>query len=295
MAFIGEIFALIAAFGWVGSSVMFERASKKLSGLSVNIIRLVIAMLLLMIITTFTRGMALPFDATSKMAFYLGISGMMGLFIGDFFLYQAYTLIGARITLVLMTLAPIVVSILGFLFLGETLTFQQIIGILITCTGVTLVILKNSGDNKKLSINFSKKGLIFAILAVTGEAIGIIFTKIGSANYDSFATTQVRSIPALLAFIFFISLKGEWKSVAKAATDRLGVLYITLGTIIATVGMCSLIEGMRHTKMGVVTTIASTSPILIIPISIIFFKEKITKREMIGAGVSVVGVALFFL
>lgn len=295
MNFIGEAFALVAAFGWVGSSVMFERASKKVSGLSVNIIRLVIAMLMLMTITTFTRGMALPYDATSKLAFYLGISGMMGLFIGDFFLYQAYTLIGARITLVLMTLAPIIVSILGFLFLGESLNVQQILGILITCAGVTLVILKKSGEKRGIAVNFSKKGIVFAALAVCGEAVGIIFTKIGSANYDSFATTQVRSIPALLAFVVYISFRKEWKNVGKAALDKLGVFYIAMGTVIATVGMCALIEGMRYTKMGVVTTIASTSPILIIPISIIFFKEKVTRREAIGAIVSVVGVALFFL
>lgn len=294
MNYIGEIFAVVAAFGWVGSSVMFEKASKKVSGLSVNIIRLVIAMGILVGITTITRGLPLPTDATKDRILYLTISGMMGLFIGDFFLYQAYTLIGARVTLVLMSLAPILVSLFGFLFLGESLAPKQLMGIIITCTGVMMVVVKPA-TGKKLEINFSKKGLIFAILAVFGEAVGIIFTKIGSANYDSFATTQVRSIPAILAFIAYITYKKEWKSVKKASQDRMGVFYITLGTIAATLGVCALVESMRYAKVGVATTIASTSPILIIPISILWFKEKITRREIIGAGISVLGVSMLFI
>lgn len=294
MNYIGELFAVVAAFGWVGSSVMFEKASKKVSGLSVNIIRLIIAMGILMGITTITRGLPLPIDAKGDMLIYLFISGMMGLFIGDFFLYQAYTLIGARITLVLMSLAPILVSLFGFLFLGEKLASKQLLGIIITCIGVMMVVVKPA-TGKKIEINLSKKGLIFAILAVLGEAIGIIFTKMGSVNYDAFATTQVRSIPAILAFIAYITYKKEWKSVKKASQDKMGLIYITLGTIAATLGVCALVEAMRYTKVGVVTTIASTSPILIIPISIFYFKEKITRREIIGAGISVLGVSMLFI
>ncbi|MGL4254040.1 MAG: DMT family transporter [Fusobacteriaceae bacterium] len=294
MNYIGELFAMVAAFGWVGSSVMFEKASKKVNGMSVNIIRLIIAMVILMGITTVTRGLPLPIDATKNMVFYLSISGMMGLFIGDFFLYRAYNLIGARVTLVLMSLSPILVSLFGFIFLGEKLAIKQLMGIIITCAGVMMVVIKPAVGNR-VEINFSKKGLLFAILAVLGESVGIIFTKMGSVNYDAFATTQLRSIPAILAFIACITYKKEWKNVKKASQDREGVIYITLGTIAATLGVCGLVESMKYAKVGVATTIASTSPILIIPISILYFKEKITRREVIGAGISVLGVSMLFI
>ncbi|MGL4980548.1 MAG: EamA family transporter, partial [Fusobacteriaceae bacterium] len=165
MNYIGEFFAVGAALGWVGSSVMFEKAAKKVNGMSVNIIRLLIAIVILIGITTFTRGLPLPTDATKKMIFYLSISGMMGLFVGDFFLYKAYNLIGARITLVLMSLSPIIVSLFGFIFLKEKLELKQLMGIVITCIGVIMVVVKPSADNK-IEMNFSKKGIIFAMLAV---------------------------------------------------------------------------------------------------------------------------------
>ncbi|MGL4403371.1 MAG: DMT family transporter [Fusobacteriaceae bacterium] len=294
MNYIGEMFAVGAAFGWLGSSVMFEKASKKVSGMSVNIIRLLIAMVILMGITTVTRGLPLPTDATKNMLFYLSVSGMMGLFVGDFFLYQAYNLIGARITLVLMSLSPIIVSLFGFVFLGEKLVVKQLIGIAITCTGVMMVVVKPA-VGRKIEINFSKKGILFAVLAVLGESVGIIFTKMGSVNYDAFATTQLRSIPAILAFIACITYKKEWKNVRQASRDKMGVMYITLGTLAATLGVCALVESMKYAKVGVATTIASTSPILIIPISIFYFKEKITRREIIGAGISVLGVSMLFV
>lgn len=294
MKFTGEFLAVMAAFGWVGSSIMFEKASKKVSGLSVNFIRLIIALFILSIITLFTRGLPLPTDAGRDMIIFLSLSGMMGLFIGDFFLFQAYTLIGARTTLVLMSLAPILVSLFGFVFLRETLALQQLLGILITCTGVMLVVVKPDSNNK-ITLNFSRKGLIFAALAVLGEAVGIIFTKLGSVNYDSFATTQVRSIPALLAFALYISYKKDWKNIKKASLDKRGILYIFLGTVAATIGVSSIVEAMKYTKVGIVTTIASTSPILIIPISIFYFKEKISKRDILGAVISVIGVTCLFI
>ena len=252
----GESLALAAAFGWVGSSVFLERASKETGTLAVNLIRLVIAML----------------------------------FLGDFFLYKSYIKIGPRITLLVMTFSPIAVSILSFFILGEKIEGFKVLGMLLTIIGIAIVILKKKNDKE-----FSKVGFIYALLAMLGESLGIVFTRLGSIDYDSFATIQVRTIPAILAFIVYISLKKEWSNIKEGILNKKGMIYIVLGTIVATLGVTALVEAMKYANVGIVSTLAATSPILIIPISIIFFKEKVSILEGIGALISFVGITIFFI
>lgn len=286
----GESLALAAAFGWVGSSVFLERASKETGTLAVNLIRLVIAMLFLGVITYVKRGLVLPLDVTKESFKFLSISGLFGLFLGDFFLYKSYIKIGPRITLLVMTFSPIAVSILSFFILGEKIEEFKVLGMLLTIIGIAIVILKKKNDKE-----FSKVGFIYALLAMLGESLGIVFTRLGSIDYDSFATIQVRTIPAILAFIVYISLKKEWSNIKEGILNKKGMIYIVLGTIVATLGVTALVEAMKYANVGIVSTLAATSPILIIPISIIFFKEKVSILEGIGALISFVGITIFFI
>lgn len=286
----GESLALAAAFGWVGSSVFLERASKETGTLAVNLIRLIIALLFLGVIMYVKRGLVLPLDVTKESLKFLSISGLFGLFLGDFFLYKSYIKIGPRITLLVMTFSPVAVSILSFFILGEKIEGFKVLGMLLTIIGIAIVILKKKNDKE-----FSKVGFICALLAMLGESLGIIFTRLGSIEYDFFATIQVRTIPAILAFIVYISLKKEWSNIKEGIVNKKGMIYIVLGTIVATLGVKALVEAMKYANVGIVSTLAATSPILIIPISIIFFKEKVSILEGVGALISFVGITIFFI
>ncbi|MGL5052472.1 MAG: DMT family transporter [Cetobacterium sp.] len=287
---LGESLSLVAALGWVGSSIFLEKASKEVGTLAVNLIRLLLAMVFLGIITNMSRGMVLPFDANKESLKFLSISGLFGMFLGDFFLFKAYVKIGSRITLLVMTFSPIAVSILSFFLLGEKIELVKILGMLLTILGIVIVILKKKSDK-----TFSKIGLLYSILAMLGESLGIVFTRIGSVNYDSFATTQVRTIPAILAFILYISFKGEWRNIKVGMSSKKGMLYIALGTVITTIGVTSIVEAMKYSPVGIVSTLAATSPILIIPISIVFLKEKVSNFESLGALISFFGILTFFI
>ncbi|WP_047381624.1 MULTISPECIES: DMT family transporter [unclassified Cetobacterium] len=286
----GESLALLAAFGWVGSSIFLEKASKEAGSLAVNLIRLVLAMVFLGMITQMNRGMLLPLDVSKESLKYLSVSGLFGLFLGDFFLFKAYLKIGPRITLLVMTFSPIAVSILSFFILEEKIELFKVIGMLLTISGIAIVILKKKSDQ-----TFSKVGFMYAVLAMLGESFGIVFTRMGSIDYDSFATIQVRTIPAILAFILYITYRKEWMDIKDGIVNKKAMLYIVLGTIVATMGVTSLVEAMKHAHVGIVSTLAATSPILIIPISIVCFKEKISPSEVVGAIISFVGITTFFI
>lgn len=293
MEYLGEFFAIITALGWALSSLFFESASKRADSISVNVIRLFLGITLLGVFTFFERGVFFPIDSTSFNWKFLGISGVIGLFLGDMFLYEAYVLIGARICMLFMTMTPLVVGIFGYIFLKESLSIIQIVAMLITCSGVLLVVIKPKEDSNEKKL--SPKGIVYISIATIFEAIGIVFTKIGSSGYNPSSSTQIRMICALGVFIVFLSVKKLWKKIFLVLRDRKSILLITGGTITATAGITFLVMALNLGNAGVISTISSTSPILIIPISFIFFKEKIKLKEIIGAFVSVGGIALFFL
>lgn len=293
MKYLGEIFALITALGWATSSLFFEKASKRADSFSVNVIRLFIGILFLGVFSFGERGVFLPVDSTLHNWKYLGISGVIGLFLGDIFLYEAYVLIGARLCMLFMTMTPLIVGVFGYLFLNETLNLLQIIAMLITCSGVLLVVIKPKNNNETTTL--SSKGILYISMATIFEAIGIVFTKLGSAGYNPSSSTQIRMICALVVFLIFMSIRGYWKKVIGVARSWQNLVLIAGGTITATAGITFLVAALNLGHVGIISTISSTSPILIIPLSYLVFKEKIKMKEILGACISVLGIALFFL
>ena len=85
---IGEIAALSTAFCWAIMGLFFESAGKRVGSLAVNFIRLVFGFLFISVFTYFFRGQLFPLDATLHNWTWLGVSGIIGFFLGDLFLFQ---------------------------------------------------------------------------------------------------------------------------------------------------------------------------------------------------------------
>ena len=128
----GEIAALSTAICWTIMGVFFESAGKRVGSLSVNFIRLVFGFSFLSIFTYFSRGYLLPVDATVQNWTWLSISGLIGFFLGDLFLFQAYIEIGTRISMLILATSPPMTALLGYIFMDERISPLGLLGMLIT-------------------------------------------------------------------------------------------------------------------------------------------------------------------
>lgn len=295
MKFYGELLALFTAFCWTSSSLIFENVARKTHPQIVNFLRVCIGTFMLGVVCLFTkRHLFFPVDVPLNDLTLLLLSGFIGMFLGDFFLFKAYVQVGARITMLIMTLSPIVVALIDFIFLGVELSFFQMGAILITCLGVIIVILKPNNSKNKLSCNFSPKGLLYAFLATIGQSLGIILTKLGSSSYDSLATTQIRLIAAIIGFGTLIIIQKRGQELILVLKNCNNMFFIYCGTFASIFGIAALVESFKYSNASIASTISSISPILIIPVSIILFKEKIKKYEIVGAFISIIGISIFF-
>lgn len=293
---IGELAALGTAFCWTFSSIFFELSGKRVGSLSVNYIRLITAFILISILTFFTRGTFLPIDASSNNWIFLSISGFIGFFIGDLFLFQSYLEVGSRISMLIMAGSPPITALLGFLVFREELSLISLVGMAITLIGIAVVILGRDSKEEKLKVNYSIKGIVYALLGSLGQAVGLIFSKIGMEGYNIFASTQIRIITGFISFTIFIFYLKKWDDVKAAFKDRKAMTGITLGSIAGPfLGVSLSLLSLQYTSAGISSTITAIVPVTIIPISIWVFKEKIKPKEIFGAIVTVIGVGVLFL
>lgn len=79
------------------TSSFFTLAGRQVEAVIVNRVRLLLAAILLMLIHFMLLGSFLPLSATPERWFWLGLSGIVGLVLGDSFLFQAFIWIGPRL------------------------------------------------------------------------------------------------------------------------------------------------------------------------------------------------------
>jgi drug/metabolite transporter (DMT)-like permease len=293
---IGEFAALFTAFCWTVTALAFESASNKVGSIAVNIIRLCFALVFLSVFTFFSRGFILPTDASSHAWFWLSISGIIGFVLGDLFLFESFIIVGSRISMLMMTLVPPMTALFSWIMLKETLNSASIIGMILTLSGIALVILNKKDGEKYFSFNHPVKGILFAFLGAVGQSVGLVFSKVGMGSYDAFAATQIRIITGIIGFAIVITFWKKWGNISAAFKNITAIKRITIGSVFGPfLGVSFSLYAVQHTSAGIASTIMAITPILIIPPAILFKKEKVTLREIIGAVVSVVGVALFFI
>ncbi len=293
---LGEFAALLTAFFWTITSLAFESASNKIGSVAVNILRLVMGFIFLSIFTLIRRGFVLPIDATAENWIWLSLSGLVGFVFGDLFLFKSYTMIGSRFSMLIMTLVPPITAFFSFLILGEKLTLFHYLGMTLTFTGIAMAIFSRPGKGEKLSLKLAPRGILYAFGGAVGQALGLVLSKFGMKNYDPFAATQIRIIAGIFGYTILVTFLARWISVKKATQNKSGMLLTSLGAFFGPfLGVSFSLIAIKYTEAGIASTIMALVPVFIIIPAVVLFKQKVTIPEVLGAIVSVAGVALFFV
>jgi len=237
MPWTGELIAIATVFCWTTSVQFFEAASKRVGATPVNIIRLTVALMLFSLLLFFRHGYIFPVNFPARAWFYLSLSGVVGFFIGDIFLFKALVEIGPRVAMLIFSLSAPTAALIGWLFLDEIYVPHQWIGMFVTLFGVGIVILERNQRASKLKIrDISLKGVLFGFGGMFGQACGYVLSKTGmqteSGYLDAFSATQIRAIAAFLCFLVFFTVAGKWGNVKAAVRNTTAVLFTAFGSAI---------------------------------------------------------------
>ncbi len=297
----GETAALVTAICWALSSVFFTAASKDAGSIPVNRMRLVFAVFLLLIVHTFMTGQLIPLEAESYRWFWLGLSGIVGLVLGDTFLFEAFILIGNRLGTLLMAAVPMISSLGAWMFLSEQLSLTAWLGMVLCTLGIIIVVMERNNGSTSETAHEKKRfllGILCAIGGAAGQAGGLILAKKGLAdNFPSISGVMIRMLIAMIFIWVLTILMGQAKqSLVKVFSSSKTILNITAGSIVGPfLGVWLSQIAVQLTYVGVASTLMALTPIIMLPISKWYYKENVSYRALIGTTIALAGVVIIFI
>jgi len=299
MPFVGELAALATSFFFSVGPTFFTLAGRLVGSVVVNRTRLVVAFGYLLVVHFILYGTLLPLDAEPDRWLWLGLSGLIGFVLGDAALFQAFIVIGTRLTMLIFTVNPIIATLLGWLFLGETLTPTQLLGMGITLGGIGWVMLeRNNSVQRELTPKAYTTGILLAVLAGAGQATGAITAKLGLYGDFPVLSGQIIRVSIAVVGIWILTfLRGKARQTIQALKDQpKAIRFILIASFLGPfLGVFFSLVAIQHTHVGIASTLMSLQPIFLIPIGYYFFKEEISWRSIVGTVVALAGVAVIFL
>lgn len=300
--FIGEFAALGTALMFALGSTLFTLSGREIGAALMNRTRLLIAVLFVLAMHSLLVGNPFMMDAGTNQWFWLGLSGFVGLALGDAALFQGFILVGPRISMLMMALAPVLSAILGWMFLGESLTALEIGGIIFTVAGIGIVVVDRQGKTKEGETAENSRqyfiGMLFAFGGALGQAVGLILAKIGLGHeFPAISALLIRLTVALIAIWVFSIVRGELRSsVRTIRAHPRAMAMLTIAALLGPVfGVWFSLIAVQHANVGIASTLMSLTPIFLMPITYFAFKDRITLQAIIGTIVAFAGTVLLFI
>ncbi len=297
--YLGEVVSLLTAVCWSTNAVLFTRAGQRVGSPTVNLARLGVAFVAMLALHTALYGTPFPFHAGAVRLGWLATSGLIGFSLGDALLFEAFVLLGPRLAMLIMTLWPVFSALMAWAWLNQTMNLPKVIAMLVTLGGIALVVAERaSATSDHHKPRRFVLGVILALGGAVGQAVGFIFSKFGmTGGLGPISANVVRVSAGLLALAVWQVLRGELMPNLRKLSDRRATWFITLGAIFGPVigVMLSLFAIQTATYLGVASTLMSLSPVILLPVSVIIDKEKVSFRAVLGTLVSIGGATALFL
>jgi len=309
MTYLGELISIGVAFSWTATALLSEFGSKRLGNLTLNVLRIAMALLFSLVLFGVVTGNPFPVGVSGGACGWMLLSGLVGYVIGDFCLFQCYIIIGSRYGQLFMTLAPLSAALMAWVTLGQQMTLMSIVAMLVTLFGIGISVL-GRGEHHKVSLKLPLNGVLFAIGAAVCQGVGLVLSKIGMDHYDMVALAEAgvpewlvpfsanfyRCVAGIIGFSLLLWFRDGMKPLREALHDKKGLTVATATTIFGPfVGVGFSLMAVQYTAAGIASTLMAMTPIIILLPSYWLFHEKITWRAILGAVISVFGVSLFFL
>jgi drug/metabolite transporter (DMT)-like permease len=186
-----------------------------------------------------------------------------------------------------MTLGQVVTVVLAVLLLGERLPLNGWIGIVFIVSGIAIGMLPGaSGPGMSTG-----KGIVLGLVSVLSMSVSVILAKKGLDEISTVHATLIRMLAGTAGMLLIgIATRRLRKWVMPFQDTRLMVRFFLAVCVITFGGFWLAIVAFKYTSVAVANSLISTEPIFIIPLSVIFLKEKLTPQAVVGAVIAVAGV-----
>jgi len=282
--------ALVSAASWALGGVLWRKIGEEISPFSINLSKGIIGGLYLIIAL-----LVIGVEPVNLRAFlFLGISGLLGITLGDTFFFISLTHLGPRLTSLMGTLIPVFIALSAVIFLGERPSFWNWAGIFLAVSGVTWVLRERLPVNE--IVKNKSLGIKYRLLSIICMTAGVIFAKIGVKSVPAMQATLIRLFWGVIGLVLWGCLNRQIKSWIipfKNLHLLKNVSFVVFITVFG--GFWLSLLALKYMDASIASTLNSMAPLFILPMAAIALKEKISIKAILGAAIAVGGVVLIFM
>ena len=289
------ILAISAAAIWSAVALSATRIVRYFGSYNYNLLRL-LGIIILLFPYVYINWNSIYFNQSILSAIVL--SSIIGIVIGDTFLFVCLKRLGPRRQALLFSMQIPFTIILAEVFLQTLPSLIELIGCALIFAGILIAIQFNRTipDDDLENIQGNKyTGLFAGIGLALCQSIGIILMKPALESTDPIVVSYLRVIVAaavMFGSLFFVKNNQLWE---KMKDIRKTIFSIFLGFMGMGVGMTMLIIALKNGNPGIISTLSSTMPIMIIPILWIVTKNYAGHLAVVGAALTCIGAGIIFL
>lgn len=293
----GEAAALGTAVCWSVTAVSFSISGQRIGSDVVNRSRLLFAFLFLVTAHWLLEGSLFPWHAEPFRWGWLSVSSVLGLVLGDTFLFRAFVLIGPRLATLMMASVPIISVLFGWLLFGETVTTLELTAVLITVAAIGWVVTEKQPGRTVVENKQYTRGILYGLAGALGQVANLITARYGLVdNYSTVSATLIRILVAMVILWGIALWRREAVTAVRRWRDRRAFGLLLLGSFSGPfLGIWLSLIAIQLTRLGIASTLMALPPVLLIPVEYVVYRRPISARGLVGTLIAIGGVALLFL
>ena len=279
------IYALVSAIFSGLTSVLASYSSKlnKVDSILITTIRTFIILVLSFIATLIYKTFNEIYNLNIKTIIFLILSGVSTTLLWIFYFKALDTGDVSKVTPIDKT-SIVITLILSMIFLHEKITIIKVISIIFILVGTLLTV------NKKTTNEKDNKWILYSILTAIFTSTTTIISKIGLNDIDSVLATFIRTVIVFIILMFIVIIKKKYvylKDISKKS-----LRYVIYSGITNTLSWLFYFASLKDGETSIVFTIEKLSIIVTILLSVIFLKEKLNRKQIIGIIIIVIATSL---
>jgi drug/metabolite transporter (DMT)-like permease len=296
---IGELAALGAALCWTVSAVLYKEALSRTKPIPANVVRCVCTTMVLVACLAFIGKFSILMDLPLYAAVLAGVSGIVGLGLGDTLYMVSLKLIGVARAVPITCTYPLFNLLLAVFLQRETVNAQVLFGTLVIVFGVWLLSREKGKGAGELQEKTLVRGVIYALATAVVWAVSIAMINVAmnlpeTGGLEHALAVNTIRVAAVAVFLLasapvtdreFSFLKMQRKTLAALVFG--GIAALALGWFLLT-------YSFLYTSESQAVPISSTTPLFATVSGIIFLHERVTTKNVAGSILVVFGIFLIF-
>jgi drug/metabolite transporter (DMT)-like permease len=289
--YIGEILALLAPLCWSFAVILFRVSGRSVSPVPLNFYKNTLSTGLF-ILTALITGQGLFRGEPVWVYILLIASGVIGIGLADMFFFMTLNRVGAGLQAIINTFYSPSIILLSVVFLHETFTLLQVMGVTMIL-GAVLAVTRMRGPAGGITGKVLVAGVIYGLLAALTQAVSIVMIKPWLDGWPLFWTNSWRMLGGLVSMAVMLAFMPGGYGRLRELADRSSWLVMTGGAVLGTyVSLIFWLGGMKYTQASTASALNQTATLFTFILAALLLHEPVTWKRLLGLVAGMAGVFL---